>query len=297
MSDRPTYPELLKLFYKHSFPDKLGAPGSAVAQAIIYKSNDLWFPADFTMSNRELSQLSGEKLTNIGRTRQKVVDTCIVDGKPMFIYVSNGKHKAGKYILNFNLCSGLTSTYHQKQGKIDNDPNSTLHNPTKGPPTPKTTEVTKQESSETEAGAGDSDSKEDQSIRQKAVNLQDLILRKWRSQISKAPDFGACKTALREFGWDHKLFNEAVNQAPATLTNPNPVSALNLVSSIARRMQNEGNGGVSREMIEERKLEIEELKADLVEARKKPEENEAWISQNGYLLEQKEEALEGLIRA
>lgn len=152
MKDRPTYPELLKLFYKHSFPDKLGAPGSAVAQAIIYKSNELWFPAEFAMSNRELAQLSGEKQANIGRTRQKVLDTCIVDGKPMFMYVSNGKHKAGKYILNFNLCSGLTSTYRQKQGKIDNDLNSTKQNET-NPPTP-LNKVTIQEGDKTKTEDG-----------------------------------------------------------------------------------------------------------------------------------------------
>jgi hypothetical protein len=58
VNDRPTYPELLKLFYKHSFPDQLGAAGSSVAQAIIYKANELYFPSDFVMSNVELSHLS-----------------------------------------------------------------------------------------------------------------------------------------------------------------------------------------------------------------------------------------------
>jgi len=138
MNDRPTYPQLLKLFYKHSFPDQLGAPASAVAQAIIYKSNELWFPAEFTMSNKELSQLSGEKLSNIGRTRQKVLDTCIVDGQPLFIYVNGAQRRAGVYKINFNSAStqlqdnfNSTSNSRQKQPEIDNDHNSTLPNKTK----------------------------------------------------------------------------------------------------------------------------------------------------------------------
>ena len=122
MNDRPTYPELLKLFYKHSFPDRLGAPASAVAQAIIYKSNDLWFPSEFAMSNKELSHLSGEKLSNIGRTRQKVLDTCTVDGQPLFIYVNGRQRKAGIYKINFN----LTSTKLQNPPEIDNDLNITI---------------------------------------------------------------------------------------------------------------------------------------------------------------------------
>ncbi len=72
---------------------------------------------------------------------------------------------------------------------------------------------------------------------------------------------------------------QAVNEASITLAHPNPVSALNCVTGTARRIQNEGNGRVSKEMIEERKREIEELKADLKEARKKPVENADWISE------------------
>ena len=138
MTDRPTYPELLKLFYKHSFPDKLGAPASAVAQAIIYKSNELWFPAEFAMSNKELSQLSGEKLSNIGRTRQKVLETCLIGKQPLFIYVNGVQRKAGMYKINFNLTSTelqddfkMTSNSRQKHPEIDNDPNLTLPNETK----------------------------------------------------------------------------------------------------------------------------------------------------------------------
>lgn len=143
MNDRPTYPELLKLFYKHSFPDQLGAPASSVAQAIIYKANDLYFPADWKMSNVELSLLSGEDVSNIGRTRQKVLDVCKIDGVPMFTYVGNKKRKAGKYIINYSLTStwrqdsvNESSNSRQKEGEIDNDPNSTLRNETKHPPTP-----------------------------------------------------------------------------------------------------------------------------------------------------------------
>jgi len=138
MSDRPTYPELLKLFYKHSFPDQLGAAGSSVAQAIIYKANELYFPADFVMSNVELSHLSGVDVSNVGRTRQKVCEICVVDGKWLFHYVGNDKRKAGKYIIDYRLPSlwrqdsvSVTSNSRQKDPLIDNDPNSTLPNVTK----------------------------------------------------------------------------------------------------------------------------------------------------------------------
>lgn len=138
MNDRPTYPELLKLFYKHSFPDQLGAVASSVAQAIIYKANDLYFPADWQMSNVELSHLSGVDVSNIGRSRQKVCEICKVDGIPLFTYVGNDKRKAGKYIINYSLPSRwrqdsvkVTSSSRQKDPEIDNDPNLTLPNETK----------------------------------------------------------------------------------------------------------------------------------------------------------------------
>jgi hypothetical protein len=137
MSDRPTYPELLKLFYKHSFPDQLGAIGSAVAQAIIYKANELYFPSEFKMSNVELSHLSGEDVSNIGRSRQNVLDICLIDGIPLFTYIGNKKRKAGTYIINYSLTSSWrqdnvneASSGRQKEGVFDNDPNSTLPNET-----------------------------------------------------------------------------------------------------------------------------------------------------------------------
>lgn len=137
MSDRPTYPELLKLFYKYSFPDQLGAAGSSLAQAIIYKANDLYFPADFKMSNVELSHLSGVDVSNVGRVRQRVCEICVIDGKWLFHYVGNDKRKAGKYIIDYRLPSlwrqdsvSLTSNSRQIDPLIDNDPNSTLLNTT-----------------------------------------------------------------------------------------------------------------------------------------------------------------------
>lgn len=131
MSDRPTYPELLKLFYKHSFPDQLGDSCSSMAQAIIYKSNELWFPAEFTMSNKELSQLSGVKLTNIRRIRQKLLAGCKIDKIPLFTYVSGGTQKAGTYKINFTLGTTLARVYVQKQPDSAHDPNTTLQNTTK----------------------------------------------------------------------------------------------------------------------------------------------------------------------
>jgi len=134
----PNYPEILKIFYRYSFPDQLGANASSLAQALIYKANDLYFPPSFKMSNTELSHLSGVLINNIGRTRQKVLDICEFDGVPMFTYVENGKRLAGKYTINYFILStrlqvdiSVLSDSRQKEGVFDNDPNSTLPSSTK----------------------------------------------------------------------------------------------------------------------------------------------------------------------
>ena len=291
MADRPTYPELLKLFYRHSFPDQLGAPAAAVAHAIIYKSNDLFFPASFKMSNTELAQLSGERLANIGRTRQKVMDTCIIDGSPLFVYTSNGRHKSGSYMINFNLCSGLTSTSRQKQGKIDKDPNPTLPNPTKIPPTPQnvSTKYMISNDNEEEGGVAPLDEDQERTI-VKAGHIQDLILRKWKHQLKEAPDIGSVKDALRESGGDHRPIVMAITKAATNLNTPTPSGALNLVMAIARKEG--GNGGISPEQLSAREREIKEMEAGLKEALE--EKDEAAVDQLGYLIEQKKKSLDRL---
>jgi len=137
MKHFPNYPDLLKFFYRHNFPSDLGSPATSVALAIIYKSNELIWPPKFKMSNTELSNLSGERLSNIGRTRQKVLDRCEVGGVPLFTYVDNGNRRAGTYIINFNLAStysqlnvNLTSNSSQNTPLIDNDHNLTQPNET-----------------------------------------------------------------------------------------------------------------------------------------------------------------------
>ncbi len=165
------------------------------------------------------------------------------------------------------------------------------------PPTPLNDVSTGKEGTrETEAGGGLDSPEEEEELRmiQKAKRIQDLILRKWRMQIPKAPDIGDCKKALREFGWDHKLLEEAITQAPMTLTHPEPSSALSLVCVGARRIQSEGNGPVTPALLAEREREIDGLKADLKQARKNPDDNAAFISQHEHILELKESALERL---
>ncbi|MHA2163506.1 MAG: hypothetical protein ACXABF_13880 [Candidatus Thorarchaeota archaeon] len=118
-----------------NFPSDLGASATSVALAIIYKSNELIWPPDFKMSNLELANLSGERLSNIGRSRQKVLDRCKIGGVPLFTYVDNRQRRAGTYLINFNLAStyiqtvfNLHSNNDQKGGVFDNDPNVTYPN-------------------------------------------------------------------------------------------------------------------------------------------------------------------------
>lgn len=165
------------------------------------------------------------------------------------------------------------------------------------PPTPQN-DVREQESAENENGAGggldSQEGEEEPRMVQKAMNFQGQVWRKWREQLEEEPDLGSCKEALREFDWDHKLLESAVDQSPQTLTHPDPVSAVNLVLSVTRRLRRGEDGGINPAILDDRRREIAKLKSDLAEARKKPEENAVWISQKTFILEEKQTALESL---
>jgi hypothetical protein len=77
----------------------------SMAHGLMYKSYQLYFPAEFKISNQELSKLSGNPLTNIGRVRQNVIDACIYDGIPIFSYSSQKKNHYGKYRINYPIIS------------------------------------------------------------------------------------------------------------------------------------------------------------------------------------------------
>jgi len=135
MKNFPNYPDMLKFFYRYNFPADLGAPATSVALAIIHKSNELIWPPSFKMSNMELSNLSGEKLSNIGRSRQKVLERCKVDGVPVFTYTDGEQRRCGTYKINFHITStqlqdnfNETSTQLQNTPVIDNDHNETNPN-------------------------------------------------------------------------------------------------------------------------------------------------------------------------
>jgi len=101
----PTYPELLKFFYKQGFQHILSASAQCVALAIIHKANELIFPDSFRMSNTELAQISGRSISNIGRLRQQVLTEVVVNETPVFTYASRGQRKAGIYRINFTITS------------------------------------------------------------------------------------------------------------------------------------------------------------------------------------------------
>ncbi len=110
----------------------------------------------------------------------------------------------------------------------------------KTPPTPKT-DVTKQVSSETEeVVAGDSDSKEELRMSQKAKKIQELIAMKWGKQITTKPDIGACKDLLRAFRWDHSILVCAITEGPEILDYPN--SVMKMVGRIAERIERDNAG-------------------------------------------------------
>lgn len=134
-SKRPTYPELLKFFYGN-FPD-LSLSAHSIGLAIIHKSNELYYPASFRMSNKELSMLSKVRESNIGRSRQVLLEHAIIDGVPFFTYISAGRKRAGLYKINFTLTSDrlhldftLASLSLQNTPQNDNDHNELTNEPT-----------------------------------------------------------------------------------------------------------------------------------------------------------------------
>lgn len=101
-TDRATYPELLNFFYDCGFPSILRGNANSVAHAIMQKWNRLIRPESFSMSNAELSSMSGVT-SHIERSRQKVLDRCKIDRTPLFIYIPGTTRMAGKYKINSTL--------------------------------------------------------------------------------------------------------------------------------------------------------------------------------------------------
>lgn len=134
------------------------------------------------MSNKELSHLSGVKLSNLGRTRQKVLDTCEVDGTPLFIYVSQGRHRAGKYMINFN----LTSSSRQKPPENDNDLNITKQN------------EEERSSSSSIVNTG-STGKDNEVVLKEVDDLLKIMQEKWK--LPSSPSRGRVKRMVDEYGF------------------------------------------------------------------------------------------------
>lgn len=264
----PNYPDMLKFFYRHNFPMDLGAPATSVALAIIYKSNELIWPPDFKMSNLELSHLSGESLTNIWRTRQKVLDRCKVGGVPLFSYVSNGKRRSGTYIINFNLTSTklqtnfkLTSTNSQKAPEIDQDHNIIKPNDNKTTTTEEVVAVNFQsEEQEKESGYTL------QPLTNDIIQIKGMVFGKYKAYINAAPSDGECMRALEGFSVEQLI--EAGDRAPdypktfGDKKNRTPGTALGIVVSYAKNPSWGGeryeNGPVKVEETQE-KTKIEKL--------------------------------------
>ena len=302
--------------YRLSLQTKLTPPCFRFFWGLIMLGNTLTprFKNPFDVTVEQAVGLGGGLSRQSINDKQRTLRKVRIDGE-WLVKIKPGKrvnNTPALYEINYNLLvpqSLAVPTFEaQSSRKIDDTLDGCLDDPLpilrsdqrreeKIPPAP-LNDVTTQVSSESENESGgeylDVSSEEDLRKIQKATKIQDLIRRKWQGQISEGPDIGSCKAALREFDWDHKLLIQAVTDAPLTLNSPTPKSALNLISSIARRIRDEGNGGVSPELLKRREEEIEGIRADLKEARQKPEENERWISQHEDILQQKEVALERL---
>lgn len=124
------------------------------------------------------------------------------------------------------------------------------------PPTPQIDVTTSMEPETKEAG-GDSDSKDDLRMIQKATKIQELITMKWGKQLSTPPDIEACKNLLRQFNWDHKILVCAITEGPEVLDYPN--SVMKLVGKIAERIEIKNGGIVIESLTEEQKM-VESLK-------------------------------------
>lgn len=105
MNERPTYMQMIDFIYRNNYPEIMKSKAVAVAHAIMYKSSQLLLPSDFQISNQELSRLSGNNISDIGRVRQKVVDTCVYDGTPIFSYRSQRRNHYGKYGIKYPIIS------------------------------------------------------------------------------------------------------------------------------------------------------------------------------------------------
>lgn len=319
---RLTLTDVMIGIHKHGLVCKLSEESFTFLIGIILEHNERGFKPGFDMNNNQAMAAGGGNTPKSVIRRRNTLCKFKVEGKPLLeVDTGNfGKNTCAKYKIDYNsLCayngvwSGQTdipsqiwSSSEVGRGEVEGEVvggvtgnilRSEERRGEETAPQSPPNEVTTQTSSTDENGAGgdlDSPEEEKPKMIQKATNLQELILRKWPEQLEEKPDIGICKDALRAFEWDYNFLAEAVNQAPQTLTHPNPPSAVGCVLAVARRLKGELESGVDPALIGRLEKEVAGLKSDLVEAKKKPEENELWISQTEFFLEGKEASLKQL---
>lgn len=316
MSDRPTLTGVMLGIDKHGLVDRLTEQCFTFLIGLILEANRLRFknPFDLTL-NQTMAAGGGDSRQTVSRRRRQL-SKYKIDGKPIMTYTAGNKSRntTATYTIDYDLlCSyngvwqGQTDTPSQMwdrsatEVRREADSSATIlrsdqKRGDQDPPTPPNIVTTHLSSENEEVGVGSDSLDEDDTKTKKALRVQELIFQKWGTQIKKKPDYGACKKALREFDWDYTLLLHCITKGPQTLNSPRPESALALVVTMARGIQNAGNGKATPAMIEERKREILQLETDLEEARKKPEENEGYISQHEHLLGLKMASLESLRR-
>lgn len=114
-----------------------------------------------------------------------------------------------------------------------------------------------------EGGGNSSSEKERARTDGKEVEeLQDIIMAAFHPQITAAPPYPACNSAIHEHGFG--ILKAAVNEvAGNALNDPTPRSALNYVIGCAKRIK---SGNVDYAQRNRIIMELEDLKADILKA-------------------------------
>ena len=313
---RITLIDVMRGVRKHGLIDRMSEECFTFLIGIILEANELGFKNPIGLTVSQALPVGGGHNRQTLNGRRKSLAKVKIDGKQLVkIKAGNkGQNSVATYEIDYNLLCSQNGAWQGLEtppsNKLDNSPSihttSQPHVNTQpayhpkirseekreeNPPNPPN-DVTTSDEPENEKEEGgvaplDQDEDLDRTV-QKVKYIQELILRKWKHQLKKAPDIGAVKDALREFNGDHKGIVMAITKATRDLHTATPTAALNLVLKIAR---NEGgdNGGISQEQISEREREIQGYEAGLATATQAGDE--AAISQLSYLIEQKKESL------
>jgi hypothetical protein len=287
----------MKGIRKHGLIDRMSEESFTFLIGLILEANELGFKNPFTLTVGQALPIGGGKNRQTLHGRRKSLANFKIDGKPLVkVKAGNkGRNSAASYEIDYNLLCSYNGVWQGETdipSKIfDGSPNGTPDGASDGSPDSPLTIHRSEEIREEQippnppnkvtTGNGENDAGEgggSSSTNEKVKRIQNAIMRKYGSQLTREPKYGAVNDALHAFDMDDRVILHGIDIAPPSLTSPKPESALNLAIACYNNQRQQATG-VTPDKIDETERELAVLEQTLAEAREDPETNPKWIEQ------------------